>query len=105
MSLYYSILNRGEMHRLDVLPNGYRALLLGQYPRDWETQMRMPLLQSAVARRYGRPIDHIAVGVQHLDGSGLTAKKYSQAEIAAAESDFRNISRIVERHARNVPGL
>jgi hypothetical protein len=96
---------RGELHRLDVIPSGYRALLLGQYPRDWENQMRMPLLQGAVARRYGRPIGQIGVGVQHLDGSGLIAKQYSPAEIAKAESEFRNISRIVEGYARNIPGL
>jgi len=46
-----------------------------------------------------------AIGVQHLDGSGLIAKQYSQTEIATAESEFRNISRIVERYARNIPGL
>jgi hypothetical protein len=93
------------MHRLDVLPSGYRALLLGQYSRGWENQLRMPLLQGAVARRYGRPIDHIAVGVQHLDGSGLIAKQYSPIEMATAESEFRNISTIVERYARGIPGL
>jgi len=96
---------RGEMHRLDVLPSGYRALLLGEYPSNWKNQLRMPLIQSAVAKRYGRPVDNIAVGVQQLDGSGLTVKEYSQAEIAKAESEFRSISGIVEAYARNIPGL
>ena len=96
---------RGEMHRLDVLPGGYRALLFGQYPRDWENQIRMPLLQGAVAVRYGRPMDHIIVGVQHLDGSDLVVRQYSQAEIATAESEFKRLSSIVEGHARNIPGL
>jgi hypothetical protein len=96
---------RGEMHRLDVLPNGYRALLLGAHRRTWESELRMPLLQLAVSRRYGRPPDSITVGVQHLDGSSLATRQYSQSEIRAAEAQFRNLSGIVEGYARNQPGL
>jgi hypothetical protein len=57
---------RGEMHRLDMLPDGYRALLLGAYPPNWESQLRMPLLQRAVAVRYGRPIDKLSSGCSTL---------------------------------------
>jgi hypothetical protein len=96
---------RGEMHRLDVLPGGYRALLLGPYPRGWQNQLRMPLLQRAVAMRYGRPIDDVSVGVQHLDGSGLAVNLYSRNEIATAESEFRSLSAVVQGYARNIPGL
>lgn len=97
---------RGEVHRLDVLPSGgYRAILLGDYPQNWRNQLRMSLLQRAVANRYGRPVQDIAVGVQHLDGSGLLVRSYSQSEISRAENDFRNLSTTIEGYARSIPGL
>ena len=96
---------RGEMHRLDVLPVGYRALLLGNYQRDWQNQLRMPLLQRAVALKYGRPPERIEVGVQHLDGAGLLTRNYSNGEIARAETEFKKLSGTIEKYARSIPGL
>jgi hypothetical protein len=69
---------RGEMNRLDVLP---------------------------VANRYGRPLQNIEVGVRHLDSSGLITKQYSPGEVARAELEFKNLSRMVENYAQNIPGL
>ena len=97
---------RGEIHRLDMPPGGgYRAILLGNYSNSWRNQLRMPLLQHTVANRYGRPLQTIEIGVQHLDGTNLLTKRYSQSEVARAESDFTNLSSTVERYARNIPGL
>jgi hypothetical protein len=96
---------RGEMHRFDFLPNGYRAMLLGTYAQNWTNQLRMPLLQRAAAFRFGRPVEDISIGVQYLDGSELEEKRYSRNEITKAEEDFRNLSVKVEGYARNIPGL
>jgi hypothetical protein len=93
------------MHRLDVLSRGYRALLIGSYHQGWKDQLRMPLLQHAVAMRYGRPIEDVEIGMQHFDGSGLVMTRYSKAEIATAELEFKKLSKTVEGYARNIPGL
>ena len=65
----------------------------------------MPLLQHAVANRYGRPLEKVEIGVQHFDGSNLLTKRYSESEVATAESEFKNLSKTVEEYARNIPGL
>ena len=96
---------RGEMHRLDMVQNGYRGLLLGDYPPNWGTQLRMPLLQRAVALIYGRPVEEIAVGVQHLDGSKLIVRHYSSREIRQAEQEFIALSRVVFELASQYPTL
>jgi hypothetical protein len=96
---------RGEMHRFDMLPNGYRAMLLGDYSPNWEHQLRMPLLQRAAALRFGRPVSDVSVGVQHLDGSHIKVKLYPKAEIAEAEADFKKLSRSIQGYAANIPGL
>src|ERR1700678_3723464 len=55
---------RGEVGRVDVTGPGYRAVLLGNAPDDWENQLRMPLMQAAISSIYGRPQDETAVGFQ-----------------------------------------
>jgi hypothetical protein len=96
---------RGEMHRFDMLSNGYRAMLLGEYLPNWEHQLRMPLLQRAAALRFGRPVNEVSVGVQHLDGSDILVKQYSKAEITKAVVDFKKLSGTVQGYAENIPGL
>jgi len=55
---------RGEIGCVDVTDWGYRAVVLGKVPQDWEKQLRMPLLQAAVAQMFGRPQDKTEVGFQ-----------------------------------------
>jgi hypothetical protein len=96
---------KGEVHRLDVLESGYRAILLGEYPRDWSAQIRMPLLQRAVAYRYGRPAEAVSIGVQRFDGSGLVVQKFLQSQIQSAETEFKELSSRLHRYARSYPNL
>jgi hypothetical protein len=96
---------RGEVHRFDVPSGGYRAVLLGDYARDWDSQLRMPLLQKSTALRFGRPVADVSVGVQHLDGSDMKVKHYSRVEISDAESEFKNLSRKVQSYGDSIPGF
>ena len=96
---------RGEMHRFDMLSNGYRAMLIGEYLPNWEQQLRMPLLQRAAALRFGRPVNDVSIGVQHFDGSDILVKQYSKAEITKAVADFKKLSSAVQGYAENIPGL
>ena len=62
----------GEVSRIDMIPTGYRAvLLMARAPARWKQELRMPLIQLAVANRYDRPATDVRVAVQLLDGNGL----------------------------------
>jgi hypothetical protein len=96
---------RGQIGRVDVTDTGYRAILYGATLPNWQTQLRLPLIQIAVASIYGRPAEKIAVGFQELDGSALHTAVFSQGQIAAAENRFRALGSILRRLStpRNKP--
>jgi hypothetical protein len=88
---------RGEIGRVDVTSAGYRAVLLGGAPIDWEQQLRMPLIQAAVALMFGRPQDLTEVGFQDLDATNLATKVFSDGQIQRAQRKFMALGRIVRR--------
>ncbi len=88
---------RGEIGRVDVTSTGYRAVLLGKVPDGWEQQLRMPLIQIAVALMYGRPPDKTEVGFQELDASNLATRIYSERQIQKAQHKFMALGRILRR--------
>jgi hypothetical protein len=95
---------RGEIGRVDVTSTGYRAVLLGNVPVDWEQQLRMPLIQAAIALMYGRPQEKTEVGFQELDASHLATRIYSEREIQKAQHKFMALGRIVRGlERRNKP--
>jgi hypothetical protein len=91
---------RGEIGRVDVTSKGYRAVLLGKAPDAWEQQLRMPLIQIAIASMYGRPQEKMEVGFQQLDASKLATKLYSDDQIQRAQRKFIALGRIVRRIAK-----
>lgn len=78
----------GLISRLDVTDTGYRAIILGAGRANWPSELRMPLIQSAIALRYGRPLNEVAVGVQEPEGSALEEEIYTAAQIADARREF-----------------
>jgi len=91
---------RGEIGRVDVTSTGYRAVLLGKVPDGWEQQLRMPLIQVAVALMYGRPQDKTEVGFQELDASNLATRIYSERQIQRAQRKFMTLGRIMRGIAK-----
>ena len=91
---------RGEIGRVDVTSTGYRAVLLGKVPDGWELELRMPLIQVAIASMYGRPQDKTEVGFQEMDASNLITRIYSEQEIHKAQRKFMALGRIVRRIAK-----
>lgn len=81
----------GLISRLDITDTGYRAIILGAGRANWRAELRMPLIQSAIALRYGRPVDEITVGVQEADGGALEEEAYSSAQITAARQEFQRL--------------
>jgi len=86
--------------RVDITTNGYRAVLLGAAPEDWKNQLRMPLIQLAVASMYNRPANQTEVGFQNLDGSKLTTTLYSRSQIERAGRKFEALGRAIRRLER-----
>jgi hypothetical protein len=91
---------RGQISRIDVTATGYRAVLFGEVPVDWRTQLRMPLIQFAIARMYGRPQDRTEVGFQNLDGGNLVTSLYTEHQIDKARRRFMALGRIVRRETK-----
>jgi hypothetical protein len=88
---------RGLVGRIDVTATGYRAVLLGEVPADWHSQLRMPLIQLAVASMYGRRQDRTEVGFQNLDASNLVTSLYTEQQVERARRRFMALGRIVRR--------
>lgn len=85
----------GTVSRLDITSDGYRAILLASRTPGWQQEIRMPLIQRAMAVKYGRPEDELSVGYQGLDGTDLEVLIYSQADLDQAESVARQLAETV----------
>jgi hypothetical protein len=81
----------GLISRLDITDIGYRAVILGAGRSNWRNELRMPLIQSAIAFKYGRPVEEVAVGVQEPNGSALEDENYTQAQIVGARQEFQRL--------------
>jgi hypothetical protein len=93
----------GEVSRVDITPEGYRGILLGVPPRGWRDQLRMPLLQRALSRKYARPLNEIWIGVQDLDGSGLEIARFASRRITEAEREFLDLGQRVRELVAGAP--
>jgi hypothetical protein len=89
----------GLISRLDITDIGYRAVILGAGRANWSTELRMPLIQSAIAFKYGRPVDEVVVGVQEPNGSALEEEIYTSAEITSARQEFQRLGEGIRKLA------
>lgn len=78
----------GIVSRIDIIPNGYRGILLSTIKNNWKEELRMPLLQKALSDLYQRPLGEIEIGMQNLDGSLLTSVNYSLKEVSEAQKSL-----------------
>lgn len=86
----------GEVSRVDIdlESGGYRAVLLTDKELSVEQELRMPLLQMALANRFQRVISDISVGRQHVDASDVVVKSFSERRVKSA---FREAKRLAEQ--------
>ncbi|MDQ6770280.1 MAG: hypothetical protein M3Z54_09860 [Gemmatimonadota bacterium] len=98
LELGHDVILGGEVSRVDVLvaQDRYRGILLGEFdPSNWRAQLRMPLLQRAIAVKFERGEEDVVVGVQNLDGSGLDTHSYSQRSLENAETEAKTLARTI----------
>ena len=84
----------GEVPRIDIVPSGgYAAWLMqSRTPKNWDRELRMPLVQGALARGALRaPSSEISVGVYGFQDQFVDLRSYSQTEIDQAYSDLDSL--------------
>lgn len=102
LALDVDVVLGGEVSRIDVESNGYRAvLLMARVPARWQQESRMPLIQVAIADKYQRSPDDVSVAVQLLDGTALNeatfAARAREAAFASAVAVARQVRRVTRR--------
>jgi hypothetical protein len=75
----------GLISKIDLNPTdgSYQAILLGPFSATWKDELRMPLIQRAIANKMKRDESDVQVGVQAL-GDALMLASYSAHEIDEA---------------------
>jgi len=91
--LHRDILLGGEISRvdIDIKVDQYMAIILGPKPMDWKDQLRIPLIQYAIASQFHRPVDQVRVGYQDINGSDLQTTQCDETDIREALKEGRKI--------------
>jgi hypothetical protein len=92
---------RGRVDRFDMrIPSGYRATTTQLERSNWETELRWPLIQKAIATELGSSASEVEVGVFCYDDGSYGYRIFTDAEIAAAEVEAEKVLTLVET---NIP--
>jgi hypothetical protein len=97
----------GEISRIDVDigSEGYRGVLLGNRPTDWRRQLRVPLIQRALAAELQRPESEISVGFQNIDGTQLELISFPRLVLDEAENRARRLALALSNEWRRQKGF
>jgi|WetSurMetagenome_2_1015567.scaffolds.fasta_scaffold56843_4 hypothetical protein len=96
----------GEISRADLDPRTgkYGCVILGKAPPNWRQQIRIPLIQRALADKLERPEIDISVGYQNLDGTSIELVSFSLKKLDEAEATARELMRDVAEEWRRQGG-
>lgn len=85
----------GEIMRVDLVPSGgYAAWLMGsELILQWNTQLRFPIIQSALAGTLGVSIDNVSVGIYDFANRQIESRQYSEQEVRSARRAFNKLVR------------
>jgi hypothetical protein len=86
LQLSPGIIMGGEISRLDIDPDRdqYHAVLLTETGGFSPKELRLPLIQRAIALKYKREEGKIWIGFQRLDGSALNLIQFPKAAMTSA---------------------
>jgi hypothetical protein len=88
----------GRISRVDITENGYRAVIFESFKSQSLAQLRMPLIQEAIAQRYGRSASVVAVGFHNLDGNLTIEKLFTPGIREAAVIEFQELGNRVKKY-------
>lgn len=74
----------GRINRYDLTPDGYAVWLFIHKPRQWQKDLRMPLLQWVYSDILLAPSSEVAVGVYDFPSGAYASLVYSDQQIEAA---------------------
>jgi hypothetical protein len=96
----------GEISRADLDPRTgrYNCVILGKAPLNWRQQIRMPLIQRALAHKVVRPETDVSVGFQNLDGTSIELVSFPLRKLDEAEEAARELIRDVAQEWRRQSG-
>jgi hypothetical protein len=86
----------GSIDRIDVILNPEQQMqgfFLGRHSGNWRRELRMPLVQHALATFLHWPLEEVAVGVQLIDGGEPEVQQYSGVEVSEALEEFGRLRR------------
>jgi hypothetical protein len=80
-----------EIPRVDLGGGRYAAWMLGMAPFPWARELRMPLLQSAIARRHGVDSDLVSVGWYFFGTGEYQAETFSAGQVVNATAEVEQL--------------
>ena len=80
-------------------------MLIGNQPSDWRRQLRVPLIQRALAAKLQRPELEISVGFQNIDGTQLELISFPLRVLNDAEDRARRLTSILSNEWHRQKGL
>jgi len=81
----------GKVPRLDTTSNGYAAWLFSKTHGDWKQELRMPLIQAAIAADLGTDMEEVTVGVYCFEDGAHTAYCFTETDCAVATAELRSV--------------
>jgi hypothetical protein len=96
ISIQSGLVLSGEVPRLDwEVRGGYAVWMLARNPYCWRSELRMPLLQSELARRMGVSSDQVTVGMYFLETSEYDRECFSDVVIQEALEEVKRMASLI----------
>lgn len=87
----------GQIPRLDITSTGYLAWLFARETSQWESEIRLPIIQSVCADILAANIDEVSVGIYDFSVSAGTVYNFSQGEVEEAKEELiQSVRQIVK---------
>ncbi len=88
---------RGNVDRFNIrVAGGYRATMTQLEQSPWEAELRWPLIQKAIANGLGALTNEVEVGVFSYADATYAYRKFTDQEIANAETEALTVLDQVE---------
>jgi hypothetical protein len=95
---------KGKIDRFDLkVTGGYRATAGQLHDFDWQSELRWPLIQRAIAHELNCPNSEVEVGVFCFEDGKYEYVSFSDADITAAESEAADVLTTVSMHMQGLP--
>ena len=93
----------GKIARLDIIPSGgFAATNFEARPSDWRTQLRVPIIQKALANELRCPASEVQVGMYCIESGKHDYITCSDTKISDAVAELQNILTVIEAEKKRL---